>query len=219
MIINIFDVDYTVIKKPSALYFIQEALSQKVIRVSQIWGLPFEWLRYKMGKPNTDFIEQAVRHIAGLEKKVLEDLAETCFLRRMESGIYTDAIQLISEMQQRGETVIFASSSLRDIIQPLERYLGISESIVSDLEFSDGKATGRINGVSLFGGKKKNAVEQWVKDHNIDPNDVSFYSDSYTDIPLLAYCGSAFAVNPDRFLKKEARKQGWQVMRFRNTLG
>jgi len=216
--LNIFDVDYTVIKKTSAGYFICEALAQKVIGVSQIWKLPFEWLRYKLGFPNSDFIEKAVKHIAGLDKKTVEDLAEACFARRMKKGIYTQAAQLIAEMQQRGEQVIFATSSFHTIIHPLERFLGVSESIASALEFSQGKTTGRVAGLSLFGEKKKAAVEKWLSEHGIAPQDVCFYSDSYTDIPLMEYCGSAVAVNPDRYLEREAKKRGWQILRFWGTL-
>ena len=216
--LNIFDVDYTLIKKTSAGYFIREALAQKVIGVSQIRKLPFEWLRYKLGFPNTDFIEEAIKHIAGLDKKTMEDLAEACFARRMKKGIYAQAARLIAEMRQRGEPVIFATSSFHIIIHPLERFLGVSESIASTLEFSQGKCTGRVAGLSMFGEKKKAGVEKWLADHRINPADARFYSDSYTDIPLMEYCGSAVAVNPDRFLRREAKKRGWQILRFRKTL-
>jgi phosphoserine phosphatase len=51
------------------------------------------------------------------------------------------------------------------------------------------------------------------------PEDISFYSDSYTDLPLLEFSGSPVAVNPDRFLTYEAKKRGWKILRFRETLG
>ena len=212
--LNIFDVDYTVIKKTSAWYFILEALAEKAISISRLRKLPLEWLRYKMGIPNTDFIEEAVKHLAGLEEKTVNAIAQAAFTRRMKANIYTSAAQLIKEIQQRGERAVFATSSLGIIVQPLKSFLGISESIASVLEFSQGKATGRIAGVSLFGDKKKIAVAEWLKKQQIDPQDVCFYSDSYTDIPLMEYCGRAIAVNPDRFLKREAKKRGWQIMRF-----
>ena len=215
---NIFDVDYTLIKKPSAWHFIREALAQKVISISSIRKLPFEWLRYKMGFPNKDFIEEAVKHLAGLEKNALKEVAETCFKQRMKADIYADAVQLIKNLQQRGEPVFIATSSLDILIQPLERFLGINESIASTLEFSQEKATGRIAGAGIFGENKKTAVGEWLTKHRIDPQNVCFYSDSYTDIPLLEYCGRAIAVNPDRFLHREAKKRGWQIMRFRKTL-
>ena len=167
----------------------------------------------------TDFIEEAVKHLAGMEKETLENITAACFAGRMKAGIYEQAVQLIRELQQKGEQVIFATSSLYIMIQPLEKFLGISESLASVLEFSQGVTTGRMKGVSLFGEKKKDAVQQWLAERSIDPHTVSFYSDSHTDIPLLEYCGCPVAVNPDRFLERYAKKHGWQVLRFRATLG
>jgi putative phosphoserine phosphatase/1-acylglycerol-3-phosphate O-acyltransferase len=194
-------------------------MREKVITLKQINQLPFEWLRYKLGKPNQDFMEEAVKHLAGIEQSVLEQLARDCFSRRMKSGIYTGAAELVREIHKRGEQAYFATSSFQFLIKPLEDFFGIGESVASVLEFSGGKTTGRIAGGSFFGAKKKAAVEVWFGKRNIDPRDVRFYTDSYTDLPLLKYCGQPVAVNPDRFLAAEAKKQGWEIIRFKGTLG
>ncbi|MDR2900130.1 MAG: HAD-IB family hydrolase [Treponema sp.] len=216
--INIFDVDYTVLKKPSAWYFLLEALSEKLITFSQISRLPLDWLRYKLGKPNHDFIEDAVTQIAGIEQSKLERIMQHCFEQRMKANIYTGAMQLMQEMKEHGEKIFFASSSIDIMIKPLESFLGIDETIASQLEFNDGKTSGRLIGNSLFGGKKKEAVAAWLAKQNISPSDVRFYSDSYTDLPLLEYVGKAIAVNPDGILKREALKRSWEIKIFRETL-
>ena len=41
------------------------------------------------------------------------------------------------------------------------------------------------------------------------------YSDSATDIPMLAAVGHPVAVNPDRELARAARERVWQVEQFR----
>ena len=40
------------------------------------------------------------------------------------------------------------------------------------------------------------------------------YSDSSTDIPMLATVGHAFAVNPDKELRRAAAAHGWPVLVF-----
>jgi HAD superfamily hydrolase (TIGR01490 family) len=217
--LNIFDVDYTVLKKPTAWYFLLEAMLEKLITFSQIKHLPAEWLRYKLGSPNQDFIEESVKHIAGIKQSELEDMMKICFEKRMKANIYTGALRLIKEMKDRGETVIFATSSFDFMIEPLERFFGVDAVLATVLEFKDGKTSGRIAGESLFGGKKKEAVAEWLAERNIAPADIRFYSDSYTDIPLMEYAGEAIAVNPDRFLRREAHKRGWEIVRFQEVLG
>jgi phosphoserine phosphatase len=104
------------------------------------------------------------------------------------------------------------------IIRPLEVFFGIEGSLASRLEFSGGKTTGRVDGNSLFGREKKEAVEKWLEQHGHSPDSACFYSDSYTDLPLLEFCGAPVAVNPDRFLAKEAKKRGWKIKYFKKTI-
>jgi HAD superfamily hydrolase (TIGR01490 family) len=217
--IHIFDVDYTLVRRSTSWYFLLEALGQKVIRFRQIRRLPFEWFRYKAGFPNQDFIEETVKHLKGINQDVLEDLAESCFIRRLRPNIYTGGRRLIEEIRRRGEPVLLASSSFYTLLRPLEQFLGITESIASRLEFIDGTTSGRLTGASLFGVHKKTAVERWLEERNIPPEEVCFYSDSYTDIPLLEWCGHPSAVNPDRLLAREAKSRGWNILRFRETEG
>jgi len=217
--VHIFDVDNTTIKKTSTWYFLREALSKGIIRFSQINNLPFEWIMYKIGHPNMDFIEDAVKTFAGIEKDILEQTAQSSFERLMKSNIYTEAAKLISAAQNRGERVIFATSSFNTIIQPLERFFGIEGSIASMLEFHDGRTTGKISGKSFFGLRKKTEVETWLGKNNISPNEVCFYSDSYTDLPLLEFCGKPVAVNPDRILAREAKNRRWEILHFKKTIG
>lgn len=40
------------------------------------------------------------------------------------------------------------------------------------------------------------------------------YSDSITDVPMLASVGHPHAVNPDRALRREATQRGWPVLAF-----
>jgi HAD superfamily hydrolase (TIGR01490 family) len=217
--IHFFDVDYTLVRRSTSWYFLLEALKQRVIRFRQIRRLPFEWFRYKAGFPNQDFIEETVKYLAGIDRAVLENLAETCFIRRLKPNIYTEGIRLIEDIRRRGEPVMLATSSFYTLLRPLEQFLGIAESIASRLEFSGGKTSGRLTGGSLFGVNKKTAVERWLGERGIPPEEVYFYSDSYTDIPLLEWCGHPAAVNPDRLLNREAKNRGWNILRFRETGG
>jgi HAD superfamily hydrolase (TIGR01490 family) len=218
-VVHIFDVDYTLVKKPSSYYFLKEGLREKLVRFSQLKRLPFEYARYKLGFANHDFIEDAVKHLAGLDEKRLDALAEHCFDRFMKPDMYTGALELIRGLKKIGCRIILATSSFKTIIRPLQIFLDAEESIASGLEFIDGKTSGRLTGKAVFGKNKLEAVRAWLNVQNIAPVNVWFYSDSYTDIPLLEYCGSPVAVNPDRILRKKARKQGWNIMRFRHTLG
>ena len=212
---HVFDVDHTVLAGSSMGYFVREALGEGILRPWQLRWLPLEWLRYCLGRPDPDFIEKAVALMAGIDRERLELAAERCFEPRMRRDVYPGAAALIRGALERGERVIFASASFRPVLRPLERFLGVSGSIACEPEYgADGRTTGRLVGASPFGQKKKAAVEAWLAENGIEAADVSFYSDSYVDIPLLEHCGRPVAVNPDRTLARKARECGWEIMRF-----
>jgi HAD superfamily hydrolase (TIGR01490 family) len=217
--IHIFDVDHTVVRKTSTEYFAQMALKENIIRVSQVSHLLIDWVKYKLASPDNDFIENTAKKMAGIEKADLERVAESCFTKRIKPNIYTGAKALIDDAIKKGEKVIFATSSFDFIINPLERFLGIEGSIACQFEYLQGKTTGKLAGYSSFGPKKKTAAQAWMERNGVNPQSVSFYSDSYTDIPLLEYCGNPVAVNPDNILLRKAKKRGWQILRFRDVLG
>ena len=216
--VHIFDVDHTVVRKTSTEYFTQMALKEKVLRYSQVSHLFIDWIKYKLAFPNNDFIENTVKKMAGIEKDALERVSDSCFKKRIKPNIYTGAKSIIEEALKNGEKVIFATSSFDFIIKPLEQFFGIEGSLACRLEYSQGKTTGNLIGYSSFGPKKKTAAAAWMESNAINPQNVSFYSDSYTDLPLLEYCGTPVAVNPDGILARKARKRGWRILRFREVL-
>jgi len=216
--VHIFDVDHTVVRKTSAEYFVQMALKEKIIRFSQISHLLIDWIKYKLASPDNDFIENTVKRLAGIEKTALERVAAECFEKRIKKNIYIGAKNIIEDLIKSGEKVIFATSSFDFIISPLEKYFGIEGSLASQLEYSQGKMTGKLAGYSFFGPKKKTAAIAWMETNAVNPQNVSFYSDSYTDIPLLEHCGNPVAVNPDGILARKAKKRGWKILRFKEVL-
>jgi len=219
MMTHIFDIDLTVVRKTSAEYFLKLALQEKVIRLSQVSRLPFDWIKYKLGFPDIDFIENTAKKLSGIEKSDLENISEKCFETHIRSNIYTGAAIMIRQALWKRERVIFATSSFDFIIKPLERFFGIEGSLASKMEYADGKTTGNLVGYSFFGQKKKTASAEWMKANSIDPANVTFYTDSYTDIPLLEYCGYPVAVNPDILLFQKAKRRGWKIIRFKEVLG
>jgi HAD superfamily hydrolase (TIGR01490 family) len=219
MTVHIFDVDHTIVRKTSTEYFVQMALKEKIIKFSQISRLPFDWIKYKLASPDNDFIENTVKKLAGIKRADLEKVSQECFKKRIKPNIYTGMQKIINEALEKKEKVIFATSSFDFIIKPLEEFFGIEGSLACQLEYSDGITTGNLVGYSFFGPKKKTAAQIWMEGNNIDPKGVSFYSDSYSDLPLLEYCGNPVAVNPDGILARKAKKQGWKIQRFKDVLG
>src|SRR5207253_4095142 len=62
------------------------------------------------------------------------------------------------------------------------------------------------------------ALKDVAAEEGIDLTGSFAYSDSITDLPMLEAVGNPVAVNPDRDLRREAEKRGWQVRYFRRPV-
>jgi phosphoserine phosphatase len=54
-------------------------------------------------------------------------------------------------------------------------------------------------------------AEAFAREHAVDLAKSFFYTDSYTDLPMLERVGIQRVVNPDTRLKRHAKRVGWQV--------
>jgi phosphoserine phosphatase len=100
------------------------------------------------------------------------------------------------------------------IVEPLAEHLGVDGAIASrPFVDDDGRYTGEME-FYAYGPFKVEAMKELALAEDLDLDESSAYSDSYTDLPMLEAVGHPVAVNADRVLAKVARERGWEVMQF-----
>ena len=116
--------------------------------------------------------------------------------------------------------VVIATSTGRDMVEPLADRLGVDRLIATDYEEDEqGVFTGNLIGKWLWGPDKAEAVERFAEREGISLDDSYAYSDSYFDRHLLEIVGYPRAVNPDAMLRAYAVRKGWPVLGFKNREG
>ena len=63
-----------------------------------------------------------------------------------------------------------------------------------------------------LGEGKLKLVKKYCRDFNFSLNNACFYSDSKNDLPLLEAVYMPIAVNPDKNLKKFAKRKNWMII-------
>jgi hypothetical protein len=58
-------------------------------------------------------------------------------------------------------------------------------------------------------------MEELARWDGLDLAQCYAYSDSASDLPMLRAVGHPVAVNPDKRLEREARRNGWPIVHFR----
>jgi phosphoserine phosphatase len=62
---------------------------------------------------------------------------------------------------------------------------------------------------ACYGNGKVHWAEQFAREHGVNLDQSWFYTDSYTDLPMLERVGVPRVINPDARLRRHARKRGW----------
>jgi len=118
----------------------------------------------------------------------------------------------VKEHRDKGDRVVMLTGATAYIAVLVATNLDLSDVICSRLEVVDGRFTGAILEPLCFGAGKVLAAEEWAAKHGVDLADASFYTDSFSDLPMLERVGRPVAVNPDPRLSRVARKRGWPVL-------
>ncbi len=131
--------------------------------------------------------------------------------------IKPQALDLVKTHQAAGDHVMIVTATNEFVTRPIAQAFGVQELIAVELaRDSEGWITGEISGVPSFKGGKVLRVEQWLIAHQKNWQDVqiTFYSDSINDLPLLQQAQIPVAVNPDTRLRQLATDRGWRILQL-----
>ena len=163
--------------------------------------------------------KRSLNRIAGWSRKDLRDAAARS-VDKLDAAVYVEARELIERHKQQGHLVCIATSTGRDIVEPLADRLGVDRLIATEYEEdAEGVFTGNMIGKWLWGPDKAEAVTAFAEREGIDLDESYAYSDSYYDRHLLEIVGYPRVVNPDALLRGYAVRKGWPVLGFKNREG
>jgi HAD superfamily hydrolase (TIGR01490 family) len=151
---------------------------------------------------------------------VERDFADRCRLwvqKDILPLVVPGARSRIERHRAEGHVLAILSSSPTYVTEPIAKALGIEEVISTRFEVAAGNFTGRLVGPACVGSGKVHWAEQMGARRGLDLGASWFYTDSYTDLPMLERVGNQVVVNPDPRLKRTAKRRGWPVQDWRRA--
>ncbi|HEX3538911.1 MAG TPA: HAD-IB family hydrolase [Acidimicrobiales bacterium] len=129
------------------------------------------------------------------------------------------AVAALEEHHDAGRPVVLATTTPRDLVEPLARRLGLDDMVatryqVATADDGDERYTGGLDGAFVWAAGKLTAVRWWAAQHGIEMADSWAYSDSVYDVPLLSSVGHPVAVNADPRLAVVATLRRWPQRHF-----
>ena len=214
-----FDLDKTIIATSSAFAFGKEFLNNGLITRQEALDLYLSKASYMLVGHSSEQMDASRDQLAQLVKGWDVDEVRRITTETMHNvvtpAIYREARELIEQHRAAGHDVIIISASADILVEPIAAELGVDTVVATEVEVEDGKLTGTITQY-LKGEAKAAAVETFAREHGYELARCYAYSDSATDIPMLAAVGNPVAVNPDRALRKHAMSSGWEIRTFKN---
>jgi HAD superfamily hydrolase (TIGR01490 family) len=212
-----FDLDKTLMEGSSALHFARAAYRAGMLSRRQLLSDAWANLRFRLNGTTDEATEELKERIlASISGQRRRDLARLG--HQVLSGvlplIYPRMLEEAYRHQDAGRPVYIVTAASQELADVLAAVLTFDGGIGMRAEVRDGVYTGRPAGPFTYREGKAEAVRQLAAEHGIDLSASYAYSDSESDLPLLRAVGHPVAVNPDRALEREARDQGWRIMRF-----
>jgi HAD superfamily hydrolase (TIGR01490 family) len=212
-----FDLDKTVIATSSAAAFSRPFFAGGLITRGDVLRSAYAHFLFMLGGADADQTERMRAHLSSLATgwdvaTVSRIVAETVH-ELIDPVVYAEAVELIESHHEHGHDVVVVSASGSEVVEPVAAVLGADHVISSRMTVADGRYTGGID-FYAYGENKASAIRELAEREGYDLGASYAYSDSVTDAPMLREVGHAFAVNPDRTLRRLAAEHGWGVLTF-----
>src|SRR5438874_5605449 len=217
-----FDLDKTIISKSSSLALTRPMYRAGLVSRSQLLKGAYAQLVYLLLGADDQKMDRAkegmLALIKGWDRGQVEEIIGGALSELIDPYIYLEALDLMDLHRALGRKVFIVSSSGEEIVTPLADHLGAVEVIATRAKIDDeGRYTGELE-FYCYGENKAAAIREIAEREGIDLSGSYAYSDSITDLPMLELVGHPVAVNPDRDLRREAEKRGWQIRYFRRPV-
>jgi HAD superfamily hydrolase (TIGR01490 family) len=217
-----FDLDKTIVSRSSSLALSRPLYRAGLVSRGQLLRGAYAQLVYLLVGADEQKMERLkegmLQLTKGWDRGQVERLVQDVLLDVIDPYVYQEALDLIEEHRAAGRRIYIVSSSPEEVVRPLARHFGVSGVIATRAQVgADNKYTGELE-FYAYGEQKAEAIRDLARRARLDLAGSFAYSDSITDLPMLAVVGNPVAVNPDRELRHEAEERGWDIRDFRNPV-
>ncbi|MFT3898881.1 MAG: HAD-IB family hydrolase [Gordonia sp. (in: high G+C Gram-positive bacteria)] len=217
-----FDLDKTVIARSSALAFTRPFYSGGLINRRSVIKSAYAQLLFTLTGADEDQVEKLRAHVTDMVRgwpvDQINSIVDETLHDIVEPLVFAEATELIANHQARGHDVVLISASGMEMVQPIGDMLGVDAVRASKMSVVDGKYSGELE-FYCYGEAKAEAIRDLAAEKGYDLAECFAYSDSVTDLPMLAEVGHPAVVNPDRALRKEAAARGWPILAWERPVG
>lgn len=211
-----FDLDGTLLTVNStSLWIRREFRLGRITYLQYLQGLGF-LLAYKFGAVDMERVMlKALRIISGVPEDTIRNRIRVWFDKDVIQHSASGARPVIHKHRELGHRLVLLTSASFYEAEIACEHFGFEHFISSRYEVKNGLFTGDLIRPICYGHGKVHLAEAYAAKNGVDLSVSFFYTDSYTDLPMLQRAGYPYTVHPDPRLKLKAKRKGWPILNWR----
>ncbi|MBS1151346.1 MAG: Phosphoserine phosphatase [Myxococcaceae bacterium] len=211
--IAFFDLDLTLLAANSGKLWVRRelALGQLSKRTALQAAL---WLaQYQLGLGGLTLVSRAISTTEGMIEAELAARTTSFYERQVRKLFRPGAMAALRTHRASGDRVVLLTASSHFLAEMVAAELKLDATLCNRMEVDPrGLLTGRTIGPICYGTGKLLHARAEADAHEMRLADCAFYTDSFSDVPVLEAVGTPVAVNPDPRLRRHANKRGWRIV-------
>jgi HAD superfamily hydrolase (TIGR01490 family) len=209
-----FDLDKTLLAVNSGTLWIRRELALGHITRLQAVRASLWIARYHLGFVSMqDAVVAAIAQLVGTSAQAIQERTTTFYETQVRPLYRPGALRALEEHRGAGDRLVLLTSSSGYLSELVSRDLRLDAILCNRFEVdARGLHTGRPLGDVCFGAGKLTHAERYAREAGVPLSGCAFYTDSYSDLPVLEVVGRPVAVHPDYRLRREAVRRGWPVV-------
>ena len=207
-----FDVDCTLLEINSGSAWFRRQRRRGEIGLSTALR-SLMWLGlYRLSLLNYEAVAREVLspYRGALEADVYEDVARW-YREEVQMHLCVQGREAVEWHRARGDALVLLTSGSRFLNTLVARDLDVPHLLCTEVEVVEGRLTGAYQEPACYGAGKVTWAERFAAREGISMAHSHFYSDSFSDRPMLDRVGHPHAINPDPRLRRYARARGWPI--------
>lgn len=137
----------------------------------------------------------------------IRHFAETELLGHVQPG----AKRRLEHHRQQGHELVLLTSNSQYQSEVFVQHLKLDHALANSFEIVEGRLTGTARKPLCFGMGKVALARDWSKLRGMRLDQSYYYTDSFSDVPMLEAVGHPRVVNPDPKLRLEAKRRNWPI--------
>ena len=210
-----FDLDWTLLSCSSGSRWIRYLRRRRELSVSLLVKSLYWSAQYKLSVLDMESV--AGRLAATMKDSPEQDLIDKtlAFANSELLPAVNQAARERIEAHRRDQHVLaLLTSATPYVAEPLARHLGIPHVLCTRLHVRGGRFVGTCERPTCYGPGKVHHAERFAAEQGVDLSRSFFYTDSYSDLPMLLRVGEQRVINPDARLLRHARRRGWEIEKW-----